>query len=83
MKPTGYIVVYDDDGGLCCPMGADEACAGAVCVSKVVKIFPDRKSARKAIRISRAYAILNQEQGRPANTDFTDGIKCIKVLPCV
>jgi hypothetical protein len=46
-------------------------------------MFPDIKSARKAIEISKRYALLCQAQDKPTNTDFTTHAKFIKVVPLV
>lgn len=65
------IVVYDDECGVCMPMGPSTDCDGAIDVSSGdVLLFSDRKSARRAIRISAQYARLCREQGKPANDDF-------------
>lgn len=79
---AGFIVVFDDDQGMCVPMGWDADCEGAVCAtSSRVALFPTRAAARQAIRISTAWARLRKAQGRPENTDFTDALACVKVLP--
>lgn len=82
MKPNAFIVVFDDESGMCVPMGADDDCKGAICACGSVRLFRSRDDARKAIKISRAFALLNKAQGKPENTDFTDAIKCVKVMPC-
>lgn len=48
-----YIVVFDDEQGACCPMGWDEACAGALSAMTdgTVALFADKAAARKAIRL--------------------------------
>ena len=81
---THYIVVYDDGEAVCAPMGWDTDCDGAVCAtSGPIALFADRRAARRAIRISTAYAKLRREQCMPANGDFSiDGSRCVKVLPC-
>lgn len=82
-KANPCIVVYDDsDNGYCFPMAFDADCDGAICSAgerDAVAMFPDAASARKAIRISKRFAALQIEQGLPVNTDFTEGIKKIKV----
>ncbi len=82
MKTPGFIVVYDDEMGLCVPFGWDDDCAGAIAsaIRQPVAAFPDRKAARKAITISTRYARLCEAQGIPPNTDFTDGVKNVKIL---
>lgn len=78
-----FIVVWDDDMGLCCPMGWDSDCEGALCANAGrVALFRSRAAARKAIRISAAYAKLCNEQGKRANDDFLEGIGHVKVLEC-
>lgn len=78
-----FIVAFDDEMGACWPMGWDKDCPGAICCySKAVALFPDRASARKAIRISTAYAKLCKAQGKPASDDFLDGLRCVRVIPC-
>lgn len=42
-----------------------------------------RFDARRAILISTRLAKLQSAQGNPFNTDFTDNIKYVKVVPCV
>lgn len=77
-----FIVVFDDEQGLCVPMGWDTDCDGAVCACHdSVALFPDRTAARKAIRVSTAFAKLCVEQGVPANDDFTTGRKNLRILP--
>lgn len=86
MKPDGYIVVYDDGQGAYWPYSFDGTCEGAIeCFMNIspVALFPDRKTAQRAIRISRQFALLQQAQGKPNNTDFTDPkcVKNIKIVP--
>lgn len=79
---SSVIVVYDDDMGACFAMGLDDACEGAIsCSTGTVAVFANRKQARKAIAISKAFAKLCELQGGIVNTDFTDGIKFVKVVP--
>lgn len=73
-KARQFIVMYDDGQGLCVPFTWDDDCDGALCsrgAGETVAVFPSRADARKAIRISNAYAKLCVEQGKPSNTDFT------------
>lgn len=82
---TRFIVVFDDDQGVCVPMGWEDDCEGALCAygrHVHVALFNSRADARRAIRISSAYARLRKEQGKPANDDFLAALKCVKVLPC-
>ncbi len=76
-----YIVVWDDEQGLCVPYGFDDGCEGAVCASGGdVALFSSIFDAREAIRISTEYAELCKAQGVPANTDFLDEAKkCVKI----
>ena len=80
-----YMVFFDDKDCLNIPMGWDADCEGAICTGGTPEpvIFPDRKSAQKAIAISSAYAKLNAAQGRPVNTDFTDAKSCVVIRKCV
>lgn len=81
---THFIVVFDDEQGLCCPMGWDPACDGALsATASNVAIFESRGDARSAIRVSKAFAHLCEAQGKPVNTDFTEAISNVKVLTCV
>lgn len=84
-RQSFYIVVYDDEGGLCIPMGQSSDCEGAIAASSTcVALFGDKRQARRAIRISTQYARLCREQGKPANDDFLgDGLKRVKVIPAV
>jgi hypothetical protein len=71
VKSAGYIVVFDDQQGVCVPMGLSTDCEGAIeATSGDVALFPDRRQARRAIRISTQFARLCREQGKPANDDF-------------
>lgn len=80
----GFIVLWDDEMGVCCPMGWDEDCDGALCcITDSVAIFPDRKAARRAINISAKFAQLRRTQGKPVNLDFIgDARKKLRVVPC-
>lgn len=81
-KTSGYIVLFDDRQGLSIPMGEDPECPGAIqCMSASVTIFKDRAAARKAIRISAAKARLDKEQGKPANDDFLEARKHLRIVP--
>jgi hypothetical protein len=65
------IVVYDDEQGICAPLGWDTDCEGALCCVEPVVVFPDRNAARKAINVSARYNDLCREQGKSnRNTDF-------------
>jgi hypothetical protein len=79
-----YIVVFDDEGGLCTPFGPDPDCEGALQYSNDgVALFPSHAAAKTAIKISVKYAELLMAQGKPANTDFVgDAKKFIKIRPC-
>lgn len=79
------IVVYDDQDCLCLPMMADDGCDGAICSGTgPVVVFPDAKSARAAIKISKTYAELCKLQCKPYNDDFTiNGGKNIRIRPVV
>lgn len=80
----GFIVLWDDEMGVCCPMGWDDDCAGALCcLHDTVAIFHDRKAARRAIDISAKYAQLCRAQSKPVNLDFIgDARKKLRVVPC-
>lgn len=72
------IVFYDDDHG-CWPYGLDPDCEGALSTGQPVALFPNRKSARRAINISKKFAQLQKAQGKIHNTDFTDSIAHVKI----
>jgi hypothetical protein len=77
-----FIVVYDDQDCLCCPMGWNPECEGAIEVDGgPVAMFDDRKAAQKAVAISVRFAELLKAQGKPANDDFLSGKKHIKIRP--
>ena len=77
---TLCIVVFDDENGLCVPMTTDAECEGAIeAGSGPVIVFANRDAARKAIKISKAKAELLKAQGKTANEDFLESIKCIKI----
>lgn len=80
---SGFIVVYDDEMGICAPFGWNDSCEGALCSTYdgPVALFDTRKQAQQAINISKAYAKLCGLQGRPVSTDFTEHAKCIKIVP--
>lgn len=68
---TKYLVVWDDEQGVCSPMALDPDCDGGLCGGEEpVAIFATKADARSAIRISTKFAELCELQGRPANTDF-------------
>lgn len=79
-----FIVLWDDNMGVCCPMGWDDDCDGALCcITDSVAIFPDRKAARRAIGISSKFAQLRRSQGKPVNLDFIgDARKNLRVVAC-
>lgn len=81
-----YIVVYDDEMGLCAPYMEDPDCPGALTgftKSWKVALFADRTEARKAIKISAAYALLRRLQGLRANDDFLpESRQNIHIVPC-
>ncbi len=81
-KPSRYLVVYDDGMGLCFPYGWDDEVAGALSSARSFVLFQSHKAARAAIKVSSCLARLQLAQGKFANTDFTDSLKHIKVVPC-
>lgn len=83
MKTTLYIVVYDDRECLVLPMGWEEECEGALCSSGgPIAFFNSRREALKAISISSKFAALRKAQGKPHNTDFTEGKSNLYIRPC-
>lgn len=82
-KSAGFIAIYDDGDCIISPMGWNEDCDGAIesaCPS--VALFATRSDARKAIRISTAFARLNEAQQGTANTDFLPPcLKNVKIRP--
>ena len=80
-----YLVLWDDQMGVCTAMGWDDDCAGAICcLDKTAAIFDSRKAARTAINISTKYALLCQAQGKPVNLDFLGACrKNIRIVECV
>lgn len=81
-----FIVVWDDQQGLSCPMSWDSDCDGAICgwLKGPVAMFSSRQEARTAIRISTAHARLLIEQGKlkPDGSDFLGAAaKCIRIVP--
>ncbi len=82
MKPSGYLVMFIDDA-IVMPYERDPDCDGALrCLGLgPVVIFPDRKSAQKAITISRRCAELEKEQGKTYNEDFILYKESIRILP--
>lgn len=80
-----FIVVWDDEMGLCVPMGSDADCEGAICgmTDRGVAMFASRADARHAIRISTAWAKLQQAIGQPYNADFIEGRRHLRIVPLV
>lgn len=76
---AGYMVFYDDSGGLCVPFGIDPDTEGAIQVCREPLLFATRKDAQRAIAISTAAAKLAIAQGKPANTDFTEGKQYVTI----
>lgn len=79
-----FIVIWDDNMGVCCPMGWDDDCEGALCcITDTVATFDSRKAARKAIDISAKFAHLRRAQGKPVNLDFIgDARNNLRVVAC-
>ena len=81
-KDQLFIVVYNDDAGLCIPYGWDMECEGALCSGVTPFVaFDSRKDARDAVNVSKAFARLNAAQGKVFNDDFTTHIKNVRVWP--
>ena len=80
-----WLVLWDDNMGVCTAMGWDADCAGAICcLDKTAAIFDSRKAARTAINISTKYALLCQAQGKPVNLDFLGACrKNLRIVECV
>lgn len=79
-----FIAVFDDEQGVICPMRWDEDNPGGLCGggNLPVAVFLDRESARRAIRISAAFATLAKLRGHPANTDvLPEYRKFIRIVP--
>jgi hypothetical protein len=76
-----FIVVFVDGAGLCVPMGKDDDCDGAIAAhSTEVALFASKQAARTAIKISKLFAELQTLRGRPANSDFIEGYKCLRIM---
>lgn len=84
-KPKAFIIVYDSDESFCVPCSEDSDCPGAVCTmdNGPIRLFSSRKEAARAIRITRAFALLTKAQGLPYNEDFVEGLKFVRILPCI
>lgn len=68
-----YIVVFDDDMGLCVPMTWRKSHPGALRPpgkAEPIAVFHDRKDAQRAIRMSRHLAQMESEQGVICDDDF-------------
>ena len=83
-KDRRYIVCWDDEMGACMPMQRDDDCQGALCgqYNGSVVLFKSRADARKAIRVSTAFAKLLRAQDKPTNDDFLDGLRHVKIVAC-
>lgn len=82
-----FVVVWDDEQGICAPMVWDAECEGAICggigPKERVALFTSRKAARHAIDISSKWAALNKAQGKPVNEDFLGECrKNLRVVEC-
>jgi len=78
-----FLVVYDDESGLCLPMGSDIECKGAICTSALMPvIFESRAKAKQAIKISRLFAQLQAAQGVPGDSDFLGFYNYVKIRKC-
>ena len=78
-----FVVLYDDDNGISCPMTWGDDCEGAIrgiWAKEKIATFASRKAARKAIEISAKFAALEKAQGKPENTDFTEFRRHLKVV---
>lgn len=82
-QSDGFIVVYDDEQGLCVPFGWDDDCDGALCCdTQQVAVFATRQAAREAIEISKRFNALLAAQRKPVNTDFRGPTaKYVKIVP--
>lgn len=83
MSQQQFVVVVWDDGDHIFPMAWDSDCEGAICAasgSDSIAQFEDPKAARKAVRISTAFAKLRSEQGKTHNSDFIGAnLKNVKI----
>lgn len=82
-----YMVLYDDQQGLCVPTEWDVDCAGAICgrsgTSDLLALFTSRRAARTAIGISTKWNALLKAQGKPRNEDFEQPARNhLRVVPC-
>ena len=80
-----YVVLWDDEQGVYCPMGWDDDCEGGLCcIQKTIATFDSRKAARKAINISAKFAQLRLAQDLPVNLDFIGAArKNLRIVECV
>jgi hypothetical protein len=83
-----YIVIYDDNCGLCVPYSWDDDCEGAIVTGgkdDTVAVFSSRKDATKAIQISTTNATLRRLQGLIWNSDFNPAnrgyIRIVRLQP--
>lgn len=90
MENTGklFMVVWDDEQGLCLPQVWDSDCDGALCglccgQAAGVAIFDSRKQARAAIAVSTKWNALLKAQGRTYNVDFENGVRQnLRIVEC-
>jgi hypothetical protein len=84
-----FIVTWDDVNGSCFPLVWDEECYGAIRDCKDarkdrVALFTSRRSAWKAIRISKLAAALKREQGKgEKDCLFLSGNWKIDIMECL
>lgn len=80
-KSKFWIVVFDN-GEFCVPFGNDPDCAGALCSDpKAPAVFNSNAAARRAIQISKLFAKIQALRGEPVNTDFTEHLRYVFVVP--
>lgn len=82
-----FIVVWDDQQGICAPMVMNTECAGALCAGvgdkEKIPLFQSRQAARKAIDISIKWNTLLKSQDEIYNGDFDrDQRKFIRIIEC-
>jgi hypothetical protein len=83
-QPAGLFLVMFDNGDYCVPYGNDPDCPGALeANSKTPTVFHSRAAAGAAIRISKLFNRIRKERGEPVNSDFTDDLKHVLIVPLV
>lgn len=74
-----YILAGFPESG---PLACDHCTTGIAC-GKIEMPAPETSTPARRSASRPEFAQLQIAQGKPANTDFTDSIKFVKIVPCI